>query len=61
MKVEEQVKFLNSHRTGIGVGTPGRLSDLIDDGKRRRYVVVSTVANKMSRGTFCEEFSEDRG
>jgi protein CMS1 len=33
MKLEEQVKFLQSHRTVIGVGTPGRLSDLIEDGK----------------------------
>jgi protein CMS1 len=33
MKVEEQVKFLEKHRTGICVGTPARLMDLIDNGK----------------------------
>ncbi|KAF5679533.1 hypothetical protein FDENT_8681 [Fusarium denticulatum] len=33
MKVEEQVKFLQNHRTGICVGTPARLMDLIDNGK----------------------------
>ena len=31
-KVEEQVKFLQDKRTGIGVGTPARLMDLIDNG-----------------------------
>lgn len=33
MKVDEQVKFLSKYRTGIGVGTPARLSDLIDNGE----------------------------
>ncbi|RGP71101.1 DNA rna dead deah box type [Fusarium longipes] len=33
MKVEEQVQFLQNHRTGICVGTPARLMDLIDNGK----------------------------
>jgi protein CMS1 len=33
MKVEEQVSFLQGHRTGIAVGTPARLMDLIDNGK----------------------------
>jgi protein CMS1 len=33
MKVEEQVKFLQNHKTGICVGTPARLMDLIDNGK----------------------------
>jgi protein CMS1 len=32
-KVEEQVKFLSNHRTGIGIGTPARLMDLMDNGK----------------------------
>lgn len=32
MKVEEQVKFLETHRTGIGVGTPARLADLVENG-----------------------------
>jgi protein CMS1 len=32
MKVDEQVKFLQSTRTGIAVGTPARLMDLVDNG-----------------------------
>lgn len=33
MKVEEQVELLKSKKTGIGVGTPARLADLIDNGE----------------------------
>jgi protein CMS1 len=33
MKVEEQVQFLEKHKTGICVGTPARLMDLMDNGK----------------------------
>jgi superfamily II DNA/RNA helicase len=33
MKVEEQVQFLQNHKTGICVGTPARLMDLLDNGK----------------------------
>lgn len=32
MKVQEQVQFLKSKSTGIGVGTPARLMELIDNG-----------------------------
>lgn len=32
MKVEEQVTLLKSKKTGIAVGTPARLMDLIDNG-----------------------------
>lgn len=32
MKVEEQVKFLQSKKTSIAVGTPARLMELIDNG-----------------------------
>lgn len=31
-KVEEQVSFLKKSRTGIAVGTPQRLIDLIENG-----------------------------
>lgn len=31
-KLEEQVSFLQKHRTGIAVGTPQRLTDLIENG-----------------------------
>jgi protein CMS1 len=30
--MEEAVTFLNTHRTGIAVGTPVRLMDLLDNG-----------------------------
>ncbi len=32
IKMEEAVTFLNSNRTGIAVGTPVRLMDLLDNG-----------------------------
>jgi protein CMS1 len=32
IKMEEAVQFLTSHRTGIAVGTPVRLMDLLDNG-----------------------------
>ena len=38
MKVEEQVTFLKNRKTGISVGTPARLAELIDNGK---YPVTS--------------------
>jgi protein CMS1 len=33
IKIEEAVKFLQKTRIGIAVGTPVRLSDLMDRGK----------------------------
>jgi hypothetical protein len=33
MKVEEQVALLQNKKIGIGVGTPARLMELIDNGK----------------------------
>lgn len=33
MKVDEQVAFLKNTKTGIGVGTPSRLMELIDNGE----------------------------
>lgn len=32
MKVDEQVALLKNKKTGIGVGTPARLMELIDNG-----------------------------
>lgn len=32
-KVSEQVEFLKKNRTGIAIGTPARLIDLLDCGK----------------------------
>lgn len=33
MKVEEQVNLLQNKKIGIGVGTPARLMELIDNGE----------------------------
>lgn len=32
IKIQDSIKFLKSTRTGIAVGTPTRLKDLMDDG-----------------------------
>lgn len=44
MKVDEQVQFLNNHKIGIGVGTPARLMDLIDNGQSNFPLATSTNA-----------------
>lgn len=33
IKIKDAVKFLQSNRTGIAVGTPIRLNDLTEDGR----------------------------
>lgn len=33
IKIQESIKFLKSSRTGIAVGTPTRLKDLMDNGR----------------------------
>ena len=33
IKINDAIKFLKSNRTGMAVGTPTRLNDLMDDGK----------------------------
>ena len=48
MKVEEQVQFLQNHKTGICVGTPARLMDLIDNGKSNIGVNHSLPLNETS-------------
>ncbi|KAM0195071.1 hypothetical protein ACHAPA_005666 [Fusarium lateritium] len=55
MKVEEQVQFLEKHRTGICVGTPARLMDLIDNGALslehlKRLVVDASHIDQKKRG-----------
>ena len=32
MKVDDQINFLKNKKSGIGVGTPARLIELIDNG-----------------------------
>ncbi|ENH71025.1 Protein cms1 [Fusarium oxysporum f. sp. cubense race 1] len=56
MKVEEQVKFLQNHKTGICVGTPARLMDLIDNAgalsldNLKRLVVDASHIDQKKRG-----------
>ncbi|KAH8171647.1 u3-containing 90S pre-ribosomal complex subunit domain-containing protein [Sarocladium implicatum] len=55
IKVEEQVKFLSGHRTGIGVGTPARLTDLLENGalgleNLQRVVVDASHIDQKKRG-----------
>ncbi|CZS98229.1 uncharacterized protein RAG0_07032 [Rhynchosporium agropyri] len=46
IKLQDSVKFLRSTRTGIAVGTPARLKDLMDDGAlqvdRLERIVIDT-------------------
>ncbi len=37
MKVDEQVKLLNAARVSIAVGTPARLSELVENGTYSSY------------------------
>ncbi|KAI2610431.1 U3-containing 90S pre-ribosomal complex subunit-domain containing protein [Hypoxylon sp. NC1633] len=55
IKVEESVQFLEKHRTGIAVGTPVRLSDLVDNSalkldKLERLVVDASHIDQKKRG-----------
>ncbi|KAK4214104.1 U3-containing 90S pre-ribosomal complex subunit-domain containing protein [Rhypophila decipiens] len=54
-KVEEQVKFLKNHRTGVAVGTPQRLIDLIENdalltGEVKRIIVDASHIDQKKRG-----------
>ncbi|KAM4064997.1 u3-containing 90S pre-ribosomal complex subunit [Hirsutella rhossiliensis] len=55
IKVDEQVAFLTSRKTGIGVGTPARLMELMDNGalsldKLQRLVVDASHIDQKKRG-----------
>ncbi|KAM5371616.1 hypothetical protein ACJZ2D_007896 [Fusarium nematophilum] len=55
MKVEEQVAFLQNRKTGIAVGTPARLMELIDNGalsldSLKRLVVDASHIDQKKRG-----------
>ncbi|PHH74183.1 hypothetical protein CDD82_5052 [Ophiocordyceps australis] len=55
IKMEEQVAFLQRHKTGIGVGTPARLGELIDSGalsleNLQRLVVDASHIDQKKRG-----------
>lgn len=45
MKVDEQVKLLNSARVSIAVGTPARLSELVENGKHAHPHYSSEFSN----------------
>lgn len=55
MKVDEQVSFLKNKKAGIGVGTPARLMDLIDNGalsldNLQRVIVDASHIDQKKRG-----------
>ncbi|RWA14172.1 hypothetical protein EKO27_g907 [Xylaria grammica] len=55
IKIEDAKKFLESHRTGVAVGTPVRLNDLVDSGtlkldKLERLVVDASHIDQKKRG-----------
>ncbi|KAJ9161610.1 Protein cms1 [Coniochaeta hoffmannii] len=55
IKMEEAVTFLNTHRTGIAVGTPVRLMDLLDNGalsvdNLKRIVIDASHIDQKKRG-----------
>ncbi|TGJ79157.1 hypothetical protein E0Z10_g9614 [Xylaria hypoxylon] len=55
IKIEDSKKFLESHRTGVAVGTPVRLNDLVDSGtlkldKLERLVVDASHIDQKKRG-----------
>ncbi|KAM7187129.1 U3-containing 90S pre-ribosomal complex subunit domain containing protein [Naviculisporaceae sp. PSN 640] len=54
-KVEEQVTFLKNHRTGVAVGTPQRLIDLMENealliGDLKRIIVDASHIDQKKRG-----------
>ncbi|PHH66395.1 hypothetical protein CDD81_7450 [Ophiocordyceps australis] len=55
IKMVQQVAFLQGHKTGIGVGTPARLEELIDNGalsleNLQRLVVDASHIDQKKRG-----------
>ncbi|OJJ43421.1 hypothetical protein ASPZODRAFT_136280 [Penicilliopsis zonata CBS 506.65] len=57
IKLEEAKQFLERARIGLGVGTPQRLSDLIDSGKLKldhleRIVIDGSHIDQKQRGVF---------
>ena len=41
MKVDEQVSFLKNKKSGLGVGTPARLNELINNGEAQTKLLLS--------------------
>ncbi|KAI1811666.1 U3-containing 90S pre-ribosomal complex subunit-domain containing protein [Poronia punctata] len=55
IKIEDAKKFLETHRTGVSVGTPVRLNDLVESGslkldKLERLVVDASHIDQKKRG-----------
>ncbi|KAI8627866.1 U3-containing 90S pre-ribosomal complex subunit-domain containing protein [Xylariaceae sp. FL1651] len=55
IKIEDSKKFLQSHRTGVAVGTPLRLNDLVESGtlkldKLERLIVDASHIDQKKRG-----------
>lgn len=45
IKMQDAIKFLKSTRTGIAVGTPARIKDLLDDGSSPNAVMAENIAD----------------
>lgn len=55
MKVDEQVSFLKNKKSGIGVGTPARLTELVNNGKarvKRCWPGILTISRVLVPGQF---------
>ncbi|KAI1844631.1 hypothetical protein JX265_001619 [Neoarthrinium moseri] len=55
IKIDESIKYLQSHRTGLAVGTPQRLIDLVENGalsldKLQRLVIDASHIDQKKRG-----------
>ncbi|TAQ83497.1 hypothetical protein B7494_g8186 [Chlorociboria aeruginascens] len=55
IKIEDSIKFLQSTRTGIAVGTPARLKDLMDNGalvldRLERIIIDASHIDQKKRG-----------
>jgi len=55
IKLQESVEFLTTHRTGVAVGTPKRLTDLVENGalkldRLERLVVDASHIDQKKRG-----------
>lgn len=50
IKLQDSIKFLKSTRTGIAVGTPTRLKDLMDDGRVPLPYHTQTTQTNSSSG-----------
>ena len=49
IKVQDAAKFLRSTRTGMAVGTPTRLNDLMDNGIYKDNLLAGAISDNVNR------------